>query len=48
MTRTGEIWMTLDTVNHKKVERLYYREEQLALQRRCSKKSVAVPRVALP
>ena len=35
-------------MNHKKVDRLYYREEQLALQRRCHKKTVAVPRVALP
>jgi putative transposase len=34
-------------VNHKQVERLYYREEQLALQRRCPKTTVAVPRVAL-
>jgi putative transposase len=44
------VWLRREgwPVNHKKVERLYYREEQLALQRRCPKKSVAVPRVALP
>jgi putative transposase len=34
-------------VNHKKVERLY-REEGLSLRRRRRKKSMAVPRVALP
>jgi putative transposase len=44
------VWLRREgwPVNHKKVERLYYREEQLALQRRCPKKTVAVPRVALP
>jgi putative transposase len=30
------------------MDRLYYREEQLALQRRRRKKAAAVPRVALP
>lgn len=35
-------------VNHKKVERLYYRDEGLSLQRRRRKKAAAVPRVALP
>jgi len=35
-------------VNHKKVERLYYRDEGLSLRRRRRKKAVAVPRVALP
>ena len=35
-------------VNHKKVERLYYREERLSLRRRRRKKASAVPRVALP
>lgn len=34
-------------VNHKKVERIY-REEGLSLRRRVRKKSVAIPRVALP
>ena len=34
-------------VNHKTVERLY-REEGLALRRRARKKSVAIPRVAIP
>ena len=34
-------------VNHKKVERIYYREERLSLRRRRQKKA-AVPRVALP
>ena len=36
------------SVNHKKVERLYYRDEGLSLRRRRRKKAVAVPRVALP
>jgi putative transposase len=35
-------------VNHKKVERIYYRDEGLALRRRRRKKLAAVPRVALP
>jgi putative transposase len=35
-------------VNHKKVERLYYREERLSLRRRRRQKLAAVPRVALP
>ncbi len=35
-------------MNHKKVERLYYRDEELSLRRRRRKKAVAVPRVALP
>ena len=35
-------------VNHKKVERLYYRDEELSLRRRRRKKAAAVPRVALP
>ncbi len=35
-------------VNHKKVERLYYREERLSLRRRRRKKVAALPRVALP
>jgi putative transposase len=35
-------------VNHKKVERLYYREEGLSVRRRRRKKAAAVPRVALP
>lgn len=35
-------------VNHKKVERLYYREEGLSLRRRRRKKAAAVPRSALP
>jgi len=35
-------------VNHKKVERLYYRDERLSLRRRRRKKAAAVPRVALP
>lgn len=35
-------------VNHKKVERIYYRDERLSLQRRRRKKLAAVPRVALP
>ncbi len=35
-------------VNHKKVERLHYREERLSLRRRRRKKASAVPRVALP
>lgn len=35
-------------VNHKKVERLYYRNEGLSLRRRRRKKAAAVPRVALP
>jgi len=34
-------------VNHKKIERIY-REEGLSLRRRARKKSVAIPRVALP
>lgn len=34
-------------VNHKKVERIYYRDERLSLRRR-RKKLAAVPRVALP
>ena len=34
-------------VNHKKVER-FYREEGRALRRRARKKSVAIPRVAIP
>ena len=34
-------------VNHKKVERIY-REEGLSLRRRARKKSVAIPRVAIP
>ena len=35
-------------VNHKKVERMYYRDENLSLRRRRRKKLAAVPRVALP
>jgi putative transposase len=35
-------------VNHKKVERIYYRDEGLSLRRRRRKKRAAVPRVALP
>ena len=35
-------------VNHKRVERLYYRDEGLPLRRRRRKKAAAVPRVALP
>ena len=35
-------------VNHKKVERMYYRDEGLSLRRRRRKKGAAVPRVALP
>ncbi len=35
-------------VNHKKVERLYYREEGRSLRRRRRKKAAAVPRVTLP
>ena len=35
-------------VNHKKVERLYYRDEGLSLRRRRRKKAAAVPRVAVP
>jgi len=35
-------------VNHKKVERIYYRDEGLSLRRRGRKKLAAVPRVALP
>ena len=35
-------------VNHKKVERLYYRDEKLSLRQRRRKKAAAVPRVALP
>ena len=35
-------------VNHKKVERIYYRGEGLSLRRRRPKKRAAVPRVALP
>ncbi len=35
-------------MNHKKVERLYYRVEGLSLQRRRRKKAAAVPRVDLP
>lgn len=35
-------------VNHKKVERLYYRVEGLSLRRRRRTKAAAVPRVALP
>ena len=35
-------------MNHKKVERLYYRDEGLSLRRRRRKKAAAVPRVALP
>jgi putative transposase len=35
-------------VNHKKVERLYYREEGLSVRRRRRKKAAAVPRVTLP
>ncbi len=34
-------------VNHKKVERIYYRDEQLSLRRRRRKKLAAVPRVTL-
>jgi hypothetical protein len=34
-------------VNHKKVERIYYRDEGLSLRRRRRKKLAAVPRVAL-
>jgi CheY-like chemotaxis protein len=34
-------------VNHKRVERMYYRDEGLSLRRR-RKKAAAVPRVALP
>jgi len=35
-------------VNHKKVERLYSRDEGLSLRRRRRKKAAAMPRVALP
>jgi putative transposase len=35
-------------VNHKKVERIYYRDEGLSLRQRRRKKAAAVPRVALP
>ena len=35
-------------VNHKKVERIYYRDEGLSLRRRARRKAVAVPRIALP
>ncbi|MBS0160845.1 MAG: transposase [Nitrospira sp.] len=35
-------------VNHKKVERLYYRDEGLSLRHRRRKKLAAVPRIALP
>jgi len=35
-------------VNHKKVERLYYRDERLSLRQRRRKKATAVPRVVLP
>ncbi len=35
-------------MNHKKVERIYYRDERLSLQRRRRKKATAVPRMALP
>ncbi len=35
-------------VNHKKVERLYYRDEQLSLRQRRRRTAAAVPRVALP
>lgn len=35
-------------MNHKKVERLYYRDEGLSLRRRRRKKAAAVTRVALP
>jgi putative transposase len=35
-------------VNHKKVERIYYRDEGLSLRRRRRKKLAAIPRVALP
>ena len=35
-------------MNHKKVERIYYRDEGLALRRRRRKKAAAVPRIALP
>lgn len=35
-------------VNHKKVERIYYRDEGLSLRRRRRKKLAAVPRIALP
>jgi len=34
-------------VNHKRVERMYYRDEGLSLRRRRRKKAAAVPRVAL-
>jgi putative transposase len=35
-------------VNHKKVERIYYRDEGFSLRRRARRKAAAVPRVALP
>ena len=35
-------------MNHKKVERMYYRDEGLSLRRRRRKKLAAVPRVARP
>jgi len=35
-------------VNHKKVARIYYREERLSLRRRRRKKHAAVPRIPLP
>ena len=35
-------------MNHKKVERIYYRDEGLSLRRRRRKKLAAVPRIALP
>ena len=44
------VWLRREgwRVNHKKVERLYYRDEGLSLRRRRRKKRAAVPRVALP
>ena len=35
-------------MNHKKVERISYRDEGLSLRRRRRKKLAAVPRIALP
>lgn len=44
------VWLRREgwLVNHKKVERLYYRDERLSLRRRRRKKAAPVSRVALP
>ena len=44
------VWLRRDgwPVNHKKVERLYSREEHLSLRRRRRRKAAGVPRIALP